>query len=660
MPATPKAEENFVGVADDTAPASSSPRNDETASDDLKAAKQSGAPTEVKQDEADEDANEGEATEDAKKDAEIKDAKLDEDHITLDITKDGKQGTDDDGKADDVSHEEQFKKNTGMTPRMCYRLVLISMTLRVMGGCWLAMVAIEYTRYYVINDLARFDVLRTLTGSPQYAVQAFLFPFLGVVSDRVSRKWLIAGASLASCASAWLLTLIPSVEVYIITKVLSLLSDVGAPVREAMLRDIFSAKEWETSAGGVTGLRSRMAVIAQMGFGVAMAVGMGLMKLGELGVGLPNEYTVHKEQCSAEHCVQPGHFSWEGHWAVDGNLRLMMILGSVTLSIDVLLTLFLFPETLQQDERISIRKLVKENWQVLAPWNNLRVFATPLLREMFTIRCIGYLVAAGGGSIFMSFYSRFEFDTFTMMLHTVLAGSATWFATLAVTKLVDRYGDMRGVWLPGNVLTMLSAISCALMPPGYGWMVFITWPTLAGPSFALQGFSADLMAKMLPPTVQGTFQTAKSFAMRLSMAIFMWPWNQLFVHTKELPYPLDATPMWASVACAGVMLVLTVRLLRRDPREAINNGQALDAFMASEYANSSWYRMHAAKDETDAPALPTNSTAGKTMPFEIIASAAKLRRQESLASVVSRASGGADAVRVEKSLQEACGVTVSL
>ena len=101
-----------------------------------------------------------------------------------------------------------------MTPKWCYRLVLISLVLRVMGGCWVAFVALEYTRYYVwpsalvlvcarteparlqdsdpavllavvasipevLNDLAELDLLRVLTGSPQFAIQAFLFPFLG-------------------------------------------------------------------------------------------------------------------------------------------------------------------------------------------------------------------------------------------------------------------------------------------------------------------------------------------------------------------------------------------------------------------------------------------------------------------------------------------------
>ena len=41
-----------------------------------------------------------------------------------------------------------------MTPKWCYRLVLISLVLRVMGGCWVAFVALEYTRYYVWTSVS--------------------------------------------------------------------------------------------------------------------------------------------------------------------------------------------------------------------------------------------------------------------------------------------------------------------------------------------------------------------------------------------------------------------------------------------------------------------------------------------------------------------------
>ncbi|CAE7936538.1 unnamed protein product [Symbiodinium necroappetens] len=522
------------------------------------------------------------------------------------------------------AHAAQFAAYTGMTPKWCYRLVLISLVLRVMGGCWVAFVALEYTRYYVLNDLTELDLLRVLTGSPQFAVQAFLFPFLGVLSDRVSRKKLILASSVAISASAWLMTVVPSVEVYIFTKVLALVSDVGGPIRDAMLRDIFSADEWELKHGGVTGLKARLAIVGQMGFALAMAVGMAIIKLGEVGIGLPNEYTVHKEHCGAHHCIQPGHFSWDGPWAIDGSLRLMMLMGSVALSLETVLVAVAFPETIKPELRTSTRKLVVENWRVIQPWNNLRVFATHELRLLMSIRTLGYVIAAGGGSVYMSFYQRFEFDTFTMMTHTVLAGAATWLTTLAVPKLVDRLGDMRGVWIPSIVLSMLYGVACGFIPAGHGYLVYVVWPLLGGPSFALTGFAPDLLAKLVPADVQGTFTTAKSFLFRLSQAIFMWPWNQLFMHTAHFAYPLDATALWVSLALGVFMLMLTCYACQHDPREAIKSGRALDAFMASDYAKSSWYKKNAAEEVFEQQA---SAAGGQQM--EMLQYTATLSRQVS-------------------------------
>jgi len=543
---------------------------------------------------------------------------------------DGKAAAADSG--DVAAHAEQFTAYTGMTPKWCFRLVLVSLILRIVGGCWVAMVALEYTRYYVINDLAEIDLLRVLTGSPQFAVQAFFFPFMGVVSDRVSRKKFILASSLAISASVWLMALVPSVEIYVLTKVLALVSDVGGPIRDAMLRDIFSAEEWERSNGGVTGLRARLAIVGQVGFGIAMAVGMSVMKLGDVGIGLPNEYTIHKEECGPHHCIQPGHFSWEGAWHIDGSLRLLMLMASVVLSLETVMMAFLLPETLAPERRTSTRKLIKENWRVLQPWNNLRIFATEQLRLLMSIRGIGYVIAAGGGSVYMSFYQRFEFDTFTISTHTVLAGSATWFTTLAVPKLVQRYGDMRGLWVPAVVLSLMFGACCGLLPGDHGYLVYVIWPLLAGPSFALNGFTPDLMAKLVPSDVQGTFQTGKSFIYRLIQALCMWPWNQLYMHTKDLPYPMDATALWVSWLLGIALMILTCYACRHDPADDIKSGKALEAFMASDYAKSSWYKK-AADDEVREP---EQNPASGGQPIQMLHYTAQLSRQVSKQSSASK------------------------
>ena len=124
-------------------------------------------------------------------------------------------------------------------------------------------------------------------------------------------------------------------------------------------------------------------------------------------------------------------------------------------------------------------------------------------------------------------------------------------------------------------------MACGLIPADQGYLVYVIWPLLGGPSFALNGFTPDLMAKLVPADVQGTFQTSKSFLYRLTQAIFMWPWNQLFMNTFWFPYPMDATALWVSIGLGVIMMSLICYARRYDPCEAIKSGKALDAFMAS-------------------------------------------------------------------------------
>mmetsp|Transcript_39853 Transcript_39853/g.114822 ORF Transcript_39853/g.114822 Transcript_39853/m.114822 type:complete len:584 (-) Transcript_39853:49-1800(-) len=485
------------------------------------------------------------------------------------------------------AHVKDFKQRTGMTPEACYWLFVLSLMLRVVGGCWMAMVTVEYARYYVINDLRVIDVVRTATNSPQFAVQAFLFPFWGVVSDRVSRKKIVVVASLATCASSWLVTLFPSVPVYVLTKVLALVADVGGPIRVAMLRDILTTYEWETLHGGATGVASRMLLFGIVAGAVATVVAMALMKLGDYGYGLPNEYTLHKHECGEEYCLPLGHWSWDGPWMIEGSLRLLMMMGAVVKTADTILVCFFFPETLPPAFRreASLWRFLRSTWHdSCRPWKNLRVLATSQLRSLMTICCLCNIILAGGGSLFMVYYSRFEFDSFTMSLHVVIGGISTWLATAAVSCLVDRYGDLKGVWVPGSILLLLHGISTAFLPPGYGFMVYAISPLFTGPGAAFGGMAPVLLTKLVPPDLQGTFQTAQSFVFLLTMAVFMWPWNQLFLQTHGLGYPLDGIPLWISIFIGLVMLCLTLRMLRDDPQAAIREGRALEAFWESAYA----------------------------------------------------------------------------
>jgi len=282
---------------------------------------------------------------------------------------------------------------------------------------------------------------------------------------------------------------------------------------------------------------------------------------------------------------------------VDGCLRLLMIMGSIVLAIDAIMVICFMPETIRPEHKtdLSLWQFLRSSWRDLGqPWNNLRVLATPKLRKLMGIRELGYIIAAGGTSSFFSFYQRYEFDTLTMLAISSTSMFVGWLTLAAVPHVVSRYGDLCGIWLTGSGTGALFAAAMALLHGSVGYYAtFLVFPLLGGPSFALNGIAPEVLVKLIPSGLQGTFQTGKSFIFRLTMATAMWPWMGLQVLSKDLPYPFDAIPLILTAALGAVACWLTMRQTKDDPHEAIQNGDALKEFWESDYARGPWYKLHA-------------------------------------------------------------------
>lgn len=509
----------------------------------------------------------------------------------------GKHGTNDAFPSKAMDHVEEFTKRTGMTPDNCYKLVLLCLVLRILGWSWVGMVGLEYTRYYVVNDVNIITAIETATASPLCLVKAFLFPVWGRYADQVSRKSVLAMSSVAAAMSMWLLTVLPSIEIFVITRILGMFSDIGAPVNSAMLRDLFSASEWDHQGGGVTGIKSRMAIIGSSSAAFAIAIGMCILKAGELGLGLPNEYTIRREDCFGQkHCVPRGQVSWEeGGWYVDGSLRLLMLMGSIVITIEALVFILFFPETLPKSSktRTTFPQFLANSWHDNArPWNNLRVFATEQLRSLIVIRFLMYIITSGGAALFTSWYRRYELDTFTMYSLGSAGGVVGFVILFAIKHIVDKFGDLRALWIPSAFFALAYGASIALVPASMWSMFYFIFPLLGGPSVALASFTPELLSKLIPSDIQATFQTGKSFLYDIQKAVFVWPWLGLLLVSEKLPYPCDALPIWVALILGCIVLWLTMWEARRDPATAIREGKALEPFWLTPYAQGPWYRRH--------------------------------------------------------------------
>jgi len=276
-------------------------------------------------------------------------------------------------------------------------------------------------------------------------------------------------------------------------------------------------------------------------------------------------------------------------------LRLLMMIGAFAFSLEALLLFFFIPETLKRDggKQPTLYSFVKESWRDMGgPWNNLRVFATPRLRNLAFIRVIHYTIGSGGTALFLSWYRRHELDTLTMYTLGVTGGATAFIVLLLIVRLVDYLGDLRGIWVPANVLGLLYGVGVALIPFSHWHISYIVFPLFGGPGAALAGFTPELLAKLVPPDIQGTFQTGKAFLFDFQRAFLVWPWLGLLTYSEGLAYPFDTLPIWVAVVLGSVALGLTLRQLPSDPDNAIRQGQALDDFWETPYARSRWYQQH--------------------------------------------------------------------
>jgi len=180
---------------------------------------------------------------------------------------------------------------------------------------------------------------------------------------------------------------------------------------------------------------------------------------------------------------------------------------------------------------------------------------------------------------------------------------------LLIVSLVKRVGDLQGIWLPANVLAILYGIIIALIPVAHWQLCYIVFPLLGGSSAALGGFCPELLAKLVPPDVQGTFQTAKAFLFDFQRAILVWPWLGLLICSEDFAYPFDALPIWIGLILGVVALWLTLKQLKTDPQIAILEGQALDAFYDTPYAKGTWYLQHGGRPLMAPSTSPCHSAA---------------------------------------------------
>lgn len=187
----------------------------------------------------------------------------------------------------------------------------------------------------------------------------------------------------------------------------------------------------------------------------------------------------------------------------------------------------------------------------------------------------------------------------------VSGGVVAFLVQLLVIRLVKRFGDLKGIWIPANVFALLYAVTIVLIPSTHWQLSYISFPLLGGPGGTLTGFTPELLAKLVPPDVQGTFQTAKAFLYDSQRAVMVWPWLGLLLCSEDFAYPWDSLSIWVAMLLGIITLWLTLKRWPVDPKNAILEGKALEDFWETPYVKRKWYRLHGGMTETHTLHLST-------------------------------------------------------
>merc|ERR1712113_63555 len=137
----------------------------------------------------------------------------------------------------------------------------------------------------------------------------------------------------------------------------------------------------------------------------------------------------------------------------------------------------------------------------------------------------------------MSWYRRHELDTFTMYMVGIPAGVSGFFCMLCVPRIVNRFGDLIGIWIPSTVCEILFGLCVALIPGSHWYLACFLFPIFGGPAGGLGGFTPELMLKMIPSDIIGSYSTAKSFVYDVQSSVFVWPWLGLLTISENYSYP---------------------------------------------------------------------------------------------------------------------------
>jgi DHA1 family tetracycline resistance protein-like MFS transporter len=343
------------------------------------------------------------------------------------------------------------------------------------------------------------------------AAQFICAPFIGVLSDRYGRRWVILPALIGSGIAYMVTSFAPSLLVLAAARVIAGMFGGSYSTAGAYLADI-TPPEKRAQSFGLIG--------AAFGFGFITGPAIGGL-LGEIDIHLP--FFVAGLLCFA----------------------------------DAVFGYFVMPESLDEAHRKEF------SWRRANPIGALREVgrygSVMGLMAIFLLAAFANRVSEMTWVLWTTY--RFHWTSFEIGLSLAMVGVMFVVGQGGMTRvLVPRLGERRSI-IMGLSVAALGMLAYAFVTRG--WMVYplmvfgmFGW-TVAQP--AVQG----LMSRSVPPNEQGLLQGAMSSMMNLTSIIGPPIWTGLFGYfvSSAAPVIFPGAAFLASAVIFGMALVLAIRWL---------------------------------------------------------------------------------------------------
>lgn len=491
------------------------------------------------------------------------------------------------GGEDSRAFFQEYLERCGQMPQTTFRTLVVCIAMASCGAGMMSVSFLDYLKYYVSNDINFISRTESALRVPKAVVAAFVFPTLGCAVDTVSRRLFLCIASWIAAAQGMLLSVIPSGPVLIVFVALNVVGDAVATfLVPAILRDLFPKAIWESRGGGFTAVAARIQLAGGLGL-VAGVIGAAIVFTASSAVtGHASEFDEHSADCSESHCELQGRFSLHGAWGVDGSLRFNMLLASALLVAVAGILSCRIPETLRRERCQSPMGCAKSGLPpFMRPWSNLAVFATMRLRLLLLVMTLQRVQNICRVTVLLSLQRRLHIDAPQSTKIAVVATFGSLPPMLFARHATEKFGDLRGIWIPGLALSLVGSIALPLIPEGHMNVFYLVLFLAVAPGSMLLSLADALPAKLFPHNLQATWRTGRDFIFHGLTAALALPCSYILEKSEEWPYPFDLAICWIVTAfLLAALLAAAYVAVALDPRRQIEEGRALADFSSSCYA----------------------------------------------------------------------------